>query len=162
MGAEAAAKDIRFAQFEHRRDTRSAWWQRQLDLASKWLIGYGLFPFRLLWWFGGLVALGWAVAFAAPALRDYSFFKRFWYSLENALPLVSLSKEMENVSHQGLVMHFFHAQKVLGFISARSLSVPYRSSETSPVSPPERSAIRTPLPTISAMPRIACQLTHWP
>ena len=115
MGAQRAAKSVRYGMFEHRR-SQSDGWRWALDGAFKWMVGYGVYPFRLLAWFGGLVALGWLVAFAAPALSGYSPLKRFWYSLENALPLVSLSNDMADVEHRGFVMHFFHVQKILGFL----------------------------------------------
>ena len=87
---------------------------------GRWLIGYGVYPFRILWWFAGLVVAGWIVLrFEEPqTLRDDQY---FWYSLENAIPLVQLAEAHNRVQFTGWVESFFHLQKLLGFVVATVL-----------------------------------------
>lgn len=83
---------------------------------SKWMIGHRIYPFRVLWWFAALVLGGWlALTFAAPSGVSGPT-RRFWYSFENALPLVELAESHRHVPLEGWVENFFHAQKVLGFV----------------------------------------------
>lgn len=50
------------------------------------------------------------------------FGQRFWYSLENALPLVPLKGSFRDVTHGSRnIDGLFHAQRVLGFVIATVL-----------------------------------------
>lgn len=120
-GALDAARDVRYGQRVHRHKTRDTTWAIIVDWASWALMGYGIYPFVLLIWFAGLVFLGWALGLSAPALSRLGALDRVWYSLENALPLVSLSEDLARIHHDTWHRHFFHAQKVLGFALATVL-----------------------------------------
>ena len=123
MGAEEPADEVANARHLHRMATRGDnWLGWSGDLALRWLVGFGLHPFRVLWWFGGLVVLGWAVARWCSALRPKGLADCGWYSLENALPLVELSQDHQAVRHENVwVRSFFHFQKVTGFLLATVL-----------------------------------------
>ena len=122
-GANEKAKAIRYAKFEHKRDhdTSMDVFRRFLFALERCFVGYGVFPFRALYWFGGLVALGWLfVQFS----KDSSVRRGMglWYSLENALPLIQTTDRFKDVKHgRPLLNHFFHVQKVIGFVLATVL-----------------------------------------
>ncbi|MFX4221127.1 MAG: hypothetical protein ACMVO3_09135 [Thalassobaculum sp.] len=122
-GAAAIADQVRYARFEHKRRAGNTPLREKIVLEiGKYLVGYGVFPFRALLWFTGLVACGVLMASLSrsPALRGGG--AKFWYSLENALPLMELAESHKNLSHEnGFVTGFFHAQKVLGFVLATIL-----------------------------------------
>ena len=60
-GAAAKAKAVRYARFEHKRHRDDE--MDALDRAGlaifRLFLGYGVHPFRLLYWFAGIVMLGW-------------------------------------------------------------------------------------------------------
>ena len=119
-GATDKAKEIRYARFEHRRDyekSRDGW--RWVWLAfERCFWGYKLYPFRVLWWFGGLVVLGGLLALCSdePSVRGWM---SLWYSLENALPIIETNEGFKNIDHgKPWVKHLFHFQKVMGFVMA--------------------------------------------
>ncbi|MDA7424517.1 translocation/assembly module TamB domain-containing protein [Thalassococcus lentus] len=122
-GAENAAKAVRFARYEHRRTVEGTppWDRFKLGL-SAWVIGHGVYPFYLLAWFGALVFLGVVVAHRSASQELKGFWQKFWYSLENALPLVELKEAHKAIEHNdGLAEWVFHAQKVAGFVLATIL-----------------------------------------
>jgi cytoskeletal protein CcmA (bactofilin family) len=122
-GAAAIADQVRYARFEHKRRAGNTPLREKIVLEiGKYLVGYGVFPFRALYWFAGLVVCGVLIASLSrsPALRGSG--AKFWYSLENALPLMELAESHKNLNHDnGFVTGFFHAQKVLGFVLATIL-----------------------------------------
>lgn len=125
-GLGAKANAVRFAKFARRSAAPpdgTSWWSRNLFWPlSHWLLGYGVYPFWLLGWFAGLVALGVVVSRLTVDERLDSLNERFWYSLENALPLVELKQAHKEIQHGSTgVEFFFHAQKVLGFLFATLL-----------------------------------------
>jgi hypothetical protein len=86
---------------------------------SKLLIGHGIYPFMVLAWFGLLVAAGTVVGSYRCSTTLCRFWPRFWFSLENALPLVEPNTGFRAVEHEHpMVEWFFHLQKVLGFVLA--------------------------------------------
>jgi cytoskeletal protein CcmA (bactofilin family) len=86
------------------------------------LVGFGAYPFRVLYWFAALVIVGVWVASRGTSPELHRFGQWFWYSLENALPLVPLKGTFRDIEHDnGYVDGFFHAQRVLGFILATVL-----------------------------------------
>ncbi|MEM6623578.1 MAG: hypothetical protein AAF674_15220 [Pseudomonadota bacterium] len=104
------------------------WYDREIFWPlSGWLVGYGVFPFRLLFYFAGLVGLGWVVGLFSkdPVLSSRTgraALSRFWYSLENALPLIELSEAYKTVDHKRVwVSSIYHIQKLLGFLLATYL-----------------------------------------
>lgn len=127
QGAPDRAREIRFAMYDHRRlaanTTRT---DRALLSIYKATLGYGLYPFRLLYFFGILVTLGWIVGLLSKdtALQGPVF--RFWYSLQNSLPLFELRGTFKTVNHGSdggakFVEGWFHFQRILGFIMASIL-----------------------------------------
>lgn len=123
MGAEAAADKVDYARMVHRMGTRENWWQVGLDFLSRYIVGFGIHPARALWWFLGLVGLGVIISYRVPAFSETGTATRFWYSLNNALPLVPLSKDLEELEGQepGWVANFFTFQKIAGFALATVL-----------------------------------------
>jgi hypothetical protein len=125
-GQSAKADAVRFAKYRHRDANPGVeipWWREWLFRpASRWLLGYGVYPFTLLWWFAGLVALGIFVARFTRDERLRRLDEKMWYSLENALPLVELNTGHKEIVHgRSWVEGFFHAQKILGFLFATLL-----------------------------------------
>lgn len=126
MGADDAADEVAYARNIQRMDSRAntaggrvAW---AGDAALKWLVGFGVYPFRLLWWFAGLVVLGTFVARLTERLRQRGWTDCFWYSLENAFPLIGASRDHAQITHDlSAVQSFFHFQKVSGFVLATIL-----------------------------------------
>lgn len=122
-GKTDKADAIRYARFEHKRDhDRSMGAMRYAGLeAYRMFLGYGLHPFRMLCWFAGLVLFGW---FLVRFSKDESVRggNGFWYSLENALPLIETSERFRNVDlRQPWLEHWFHFQKAVGFVFATVL-----------------------------------------
>ena len=122
-GAAAKARAVRYARFEHKRrhDDELDALDRAGLATSRLFLGYGVHPFRLLYWFAGLVMLGWLFTRWS---RDSSVRGTvgLWYSLENALPLIETSERFKRVEHgRPWLAHAFHAQKALGFVLAAVL-----------------------------------------
>ncbi|MEL7468506.1 MAG: hypothetical protein AAFN27_08625 [Pseudomonadota bacterium] len=129
LGAKADA--VEYAKFEHRSATPpggTPWWDRLFFWPlSKYLVGYGVYPFWLLLYVAGLIGLGWLVALFSydnrlSAWTFRSAFDRLWYSVENALPLIELSERHKQINHcSAWVESFYHIQKLLGFVLATYL-----------------------------------------
>ena len=122
-GATDKAKAIRYARFEHKRNHDTSMnVARHFGLVlEKYVVGYGVYPFRALCWFFGLVGLG---ALLAQFSKHPSVRRRMglWYSLDNALPLIETNERFKNVDHgRPWLDHFFQLQKVLGFVLATVL-----------------------------------------
>ncbi len=122
-GSTEKANAIRFAKFEHKRiDDKEISPIRRVALwLERRIIGYGLYPFYVLFWFFGLVAVGGVLAQFSkePLVRGLV---GLWYSLENALPLIETSEEFRKVQHRRLwLTHYFHFQKMIGFVLATVL-----------------------------------------
>ena len=99
-------------------------WQetRILWPLSRFVIGHGVYPFWALFWFAGLVATGFFVAHFSRARLLQPRYRKFWYSLENALPLVEFSAQHNSVEHgREWVESWFHFQKAMGFVLATVL-----------------------------------------
>ena len=122
-GATDKADAIRYAKFEYKREhDRPMSDFRHALLTMEWIfLGYGVYPFQLLYWFVGLVALGGLIAQRSrdPSVRRWM---GLWYSLENALPLIETNERFRDVEHgRPWLAHLFHLQKVLGFAIATVL-----------------------------------------
>ena len=123
-GAVEKAKAIRYAKFEHKRqhdplmsESESIWLE-----AQRLLVGYGVYPFRVLYWFGGLVGIGGLLAFLSADRNVRHFPNPLWYSLENALPLIDLNHAFNSADHGNRwLSSFFHLQKIAGFLFATIL-----------------------------------------
>lgn len=140
MGAEAAAKEVAYARLRHRTATRVSanWWTEfetwvgqiltsVFDRFLQFTVGFGLYPQRAFYWFLGLVVVGTFLARPSQSLRKQSASRATWgdsffYSLENAIPLMEPSTDYAKVEHDKFgVRMFFNAQKVLGFVLASVL-----------------------------------------
>ena len=122
-GATEKAVAIRYAKFEHKHehDTSTSAFRRLLLTLEKYLVGYGLYPFRALYWFIGFVVLGGLLVQCSnqPEARGWM---GLWYSLENTLPLIDTNERFKNVQHgRPWLDHFFHFQKAFGFVLATVL-----------------------------------------
>ena len=123
VGATDKAKAIHYARFEHKRnhDTSMNAFRRGLLVLEKYFVGYGVYPFRALYWFAGFVVLGGLLAqFSKGA--SVRRWMGLWYSLDNALPLIETNERFRNVEHgRPWLDHFFQFQKVVGFVLATVL-----------------------------------------
>lgn len=134
MGADAAARQVAFARLKHRSATRltaKLWssplrWTGQVltrgfDRVLQFTVGFGVYPARAFYWFFALVIAGAVIARKAGQFKRASRMDCFWYSLENAIPLIEPSED-HKVSHaEPWVRSFFHFQKVFGFLLASVL-----------------------------------------
>ncbi|MEM8570070.1 MAG: hypothetical protein AAGG56_04080 [Pseudomonadota bacterium] len=122
MGAEAAADDVDFARLSHRMETRDSPLLWLTDAAARYIVGFGVYPQRALYWFGGLVVAGWLISYRSTGMEGRKPFERLFYSLENALPLIDLSQDFQRIEHPDRrIANFYHFQKVAGFILATVL-----------------------------------------
>ena len=122
-GATDKAKAIRYAKFEHKHDHDNSMnaFDRALLTMDKYFWGFRLYPFEVLCWFFWLVVIG---AVVAQFSKDSSVrrWMGLWYSVENALPLIETNERFKNAEHgRPCLAHFFHVQKVLGFVFATVL-----------------------------------------
>ena len=117
------AREIRYAKFEHYRRAATTPELRKLGmLGLKYLAGYGIYPILALGWFAGLVFLGWFFALASPGLKGRTSAEKFWYSFDNALPLVEMSEHNSKVIHEhDFIMSFFYIQRAFGLVLATAL-----------------------------------------
>ncbi len=126
MGAEAEADQVQVAGHMHQIQAYSAdltgWIKTFAGIVWWALVGFGAHPFRVLWWFAALVGLGVIVSRWSPSLSQRGWTDSFWYSLENAFPLLQPSSEHQKVIHDHpFLQNFFHFQKVAGFVLATIL-----------------------------------------
>ena len=119
-GARDKAKAIRYAKFLHKRDHDLSMTpiRRAVLTIERYFLGYGVYPFRVLYWFVGLVVLGWLFAQFSNE-RSVRRGMGLWYSLENALPIIDTNERFRTVDHGRVwLTHFFHIQKAFGFLLA--------------------------------------------
>jgi len=121
MGAEPAADEVAYARHLHRMDHYGNTLQDWIAWAGEWvwrlLAGFGVYPFRLLWWFAALVVLGTILGRRTGALCTQGWSGCFWYSLENAFPLMEPGRRNRDLFHDHpAVRSFFHFQKIAGFV----------------------------------------------
>jgi hypothetical protein len=89
---------------------------------SKFLVGHGVYPFRVLWWFGALILVGWILLMTVDSGGLRRPDRVLWFSVENALPLMELVELNKSVEFANpWVEGYFRAQKVLGFALASIL-----------------------------------------
>lgn len=122
-GAPQAARDVRFARWDHRRTAGNTAPAQKFWLnLSRVVVGYSERPWYALYWFAGLVGFGVLMGHVSEGLRPRRFMAKVWYSLENAFPLVDMADDFKSLTHgPPLVDGFFHAQKILGFVLATVL-----------------------------------------
>ena len=122
-GATDKAREIRYAKFEHKRkyDESVSTIHGVALTIYRHLLGYGEVPFRVLYWFGGLVLFGGLLAQCSKD-RSVRHLMGLWYSLEIALPIIETNERFRSVEHgRPLLAHYFHFQKVFGFVLATVL-----------------------------------------
>ena len=130
-GMSGKADRIIYAKFERRAAAPppdTSWWHTHLFWpVSKYLIGYGVYPFLLLRYYSILVCLGWVLGLCSQcaSLNTWTWsasLERFWYSLGMALPLVEFSGGHKQVEHgRQWVKSLYNIQKLLGFVLATYL-----------------------------------------
>lgn len=103
-------------------------WQRIGWFFSRNVVGYGVYPFRALWWFAGIVLLGFMVTYIGneknckTSVPLYGVIDCFWFSLENTMPLVQLSERYKNFEPSNTwIIFILRCQKILGFVIASYL-----------------------------------------
>ncbi|MEP4542621.1 MAG: hypothetical protein ABJ018_13230 [Paracoccaceae bacterium] len=123
MGYRELALAVRYIRYEHEMQSPSTSTTRQVALFfAKYLVGFGVYPIRLGFWFLGVLIAGIVVARFSADLKSRSWLERFWYSLENLIPFIELDKEHTEIQHGSTSVHsFFHLQKILGFLMATIL-----------------------------------------
>lgn len=123
-GMNDKARRVRYEKFLHR-DSRkpvSSFFDYFSRLTERYMIGYGIYPFRILYWFFGIVVFGVFVGCFSNSANLRPLKRKVWYSVENALPLVEFSDSHDGIKHDNSwVESYFHVQKILGFILATVL-----------------------------------------
>ncbi len=134
LGAEAAGREVAYARLKHRAQTRLSvsptehfglWlyqfsgliWDRFLQVT----VGFGVYPQYALIWFVGLVSAGTLIARRSEKICSSGKMDCFWYSLENAIPLIEPSEDHKIQHAEKRIRSFFHFQKVAGFVLASVL-----------------------------------------
>ena len=117
-GETEKAKAIQYARFEHEKERSDSRIRRAVLTITGILAGHGVYPIWALGWFCGLVGLG--AVIAQKSKQDVVRGSMgFWYSFENALPLVELGKRFRDVDHgHRWMQHVFHIQKIFGWLLA--------------------------------------------
>lgn len=126
MGAEEQANYVAFQRNLHQTRSRSSdasgWMYWMGDQVLRWTVGYGIYPFRALWWFLGLVLLGVFVTMRSGVLTGQGAIVAFWYSVANATPVIGISHDHGAGGRGNIwVQSFFHFQKIAGFVLATIL-----------------------------------------
>lgn len=134
MGADGAARQVAYARLEHRAQTRitqgpfpnpGQWfiqatgmlWDRFLQIT----VGFGVYPQLAAFWFAALVGIGTMLARRSSKMCEAGKMDCFWYSLENAIPLIEPSEDHKIQHAEKRIRSFFHFQKVAGFVLASVL-----------------------------------------
>ena len=125
-GMSAKADQITYAKFERRSDIPpegTLWSERHIGWnLSKWVVGYGVYPSRAGWWFLGLVVFGFFLGYVSRDVGRFSIVRRFWFSVANALPLVTFDFGKDHIDHgSDVITSLYHVQKLLGFLVATYL-----------------------------------------
>ncbi|MGR3661241.1 MAG: hypothetical protein ACU0CA_08660 [Paracoccaceae bacterium] len=121
-GAISASKAVSYAGHMHKLEHSNIIWRRGLGQILRWVVGFGVYPERAFFWFIGLLALGILFGHSSRGLSDRRIDEKFWYSLDNTLPFIELSRDHAEINHESrLVENFFQLQKVLGFVVATIL-----------------------------------------
>jgi len=132
MGAARSADRVAYARHLDRMDGHGTGLRDRISWAGEQLwrvmVGFGVYPFRLLWWIGGLMLAGTVMASLTQPFRvkDWRDFRGlmdcFWYSVENTLPLIERSADNRSVVHDHWATRSaFHFQKIAGFVLATIL-----------------------------------------
>ena len=126
-GMEGKADWVEYSKFVRRSEAvpfGTPWYEEHILWPLSWaLVGYGVYPFKAVLWFLGLVAAGVAVGSASRDKKNLrGWVDRLWFSVENALPLVEPNERHKRIEHgRAWVDGFYHVQKLLGFLLATYL-----------------------------------------
>ena len=118
-GYDPIADDINFALQDRIRTHDTTPFATEVLMTANWaLLGYGYKNWQALIWFFGLVVLGCCVVSVAKEARAKSLTYRLFYSLESAVPLISLTPSHQTFSltlPQG-VGWYFQVHKIIGLV----------------------------------------------
>lgn len=121
-GMGAKARDLQYAKLTHRNAFQpkgAAWYEvSMLWPASRWLVGYGIYPYRITYPLIIFVIVGAILAYRSHeiTLRS-SILRSFLYSIDNALPVIELRDAHKEMDLGFSWMDtFFLIQKLLGAI----------------------------------------------
>ncbi|MEM7425334.1 MAG: hypothetical protein AAF441_04525 [Pseudomonadota bacterium] len=122
LGFASKRDEILYAMRDSERTSNNISAGRKTWLTMQWLvIGYGYENLRALVPFGLLVLFGvWAGRFA-ESTRKISPLKRFWFSLDRALPFVELGLANDIEPPKNWVGSYYYIHAILGFILASFL-----------------------------------------
>ncbi len=123
-GMQSKARSVRFAKYVYRDEVQPVGWYRQylLHPLARVSIGYGVYPFWALAWWVALVLIGFAVSHASQNAVIRTRRRKFWYSLERALPLIELSQTHRKIRHRNRWLDsYFNLHTVGGFVLATLL-----------------------------------------
>lgn len=122
LGFVSKREEILYAMRDSERTSDNISAERQIWLTLQWLvIGYGYDNIRSLIPFGLLVVFGAWLGRYAETTRALSPAKRFWFSLDRALPFVELGLANEVEAPKNWVGSYYYVQAILGFILASFL-----------------------------------------
>jgi len=103
---------------------REQWGARPLALAHRvWHTPWAIiryWPWSALVFAGFVVLIGWLIYVTDPAPPDQkrqSALRRFWFSLDATIPLVTLDEAHKKISMEGWRHHWLLAQKLLGTVA---------------------------------------------
>lgn len=100
----------------------SEWWQRNVHwFLSRNLVGYGVYPSRAAYAFVVIILIGTALGWFSSELRRRSVLEKFWYAVDNTVPIVTLDENHKAHVHSPAVTAFYHILKLLGFVLASYL-----------------------------------------
>jgi len=130
-GYLSKARNVRLAGAKHRHNQAPT----SVTTLDKVFFGHAVYPLRCLYWLGGLVLITfvliirfssnpefspWSGRASGPRLDWKSVrtttFNSFFYSIENAIPLVRMSEKFRGSDHGNGLDAFLHVQKLLGFL----------------------------------------------
>jgi hypothetical protein len=115
QGNSTLATAIRYSGRERQRSeaTGGAWaWLTTL----KWVIGYGYYPYRAMFWVIGLVMAGAVVLRVSGEGRRNGTPYGITYSFDMLLPIIQLRKKHSDIDLQGWPRYYFYGQKIMGWV----------------------------------------------
>lgn len=83
---------------------------------QKWIVGYGYYNFRSLYWIGFFIIIGWIIICRSGTKNAK---KKIWsliYSIDILLPIIELDKENDTIKLQGFSKYYFYVHKILGYV----------------------------------------------
>ena len=122
-GNPAKADDILYYRREHERTAANTPWWSKFWLTVQWLlIGYGYASWRALIPFAGLVLAGVYFCGRANETTEFTTWRKIWYSLDRALPIIDLgaTEDIKPLSNW-VAAYYFYAHHIAGFILATFL-----------------------------------------